>query len=195
MDDPAQLGSTPAQNTEDVVAKYKRLLSMARSSLEANQVDLKEKDKYIQQLKQALEEEKAREKSSKRPGQKEDDALIPRSLLRRVEIEHRVWILVEYEAGADGRNVDDRWLSFSSEEDLDDFVQRIPGVPLQKPHRSLTPSESNQIVSSVLMKFISKHSCNSTNRLCRNLIARSVLTVLLKSSEGVSVLEYNYRQH
>jgi hypothetical protein len=150
MEDPPPSGSTPAQ-TEDVVAKYKRLLSMARSSLEANQVDLKEKDKYIQQLKQALEEEKSREKSSKRPGQKEDEISIPRSLLRRIEIEQRIWILVEYEAGADGRSVDDRWLSFNSEEDLDDFVQRLPGVPLQKPHRSLTPTESNQIVSYYLL--------------------------------------------
>ena len=33
--------------SEEVVNKYKRLLSMARSSLEANQVDLKEKDRYI----------------------------------------------------------------------------------------------------------------------------------------------------
>ena len=96
-------------STEDVVGKYKRLLSMARSSLEANQVDLKEKDKYIAQLKQALEEEKARDKTSKRSTFKDDEALIPRNLLRRVDIESRIWLLIEYEGAADGRNVDDKW--------------------------------------------------------------------------------------
>ena len=50
--------ASSTQSTEDVVSKYKRLLSMARSSLEANQVDMKEKDKYISQLKQALDDEK-----------------------------------------------------------------------------------------------------------------------------------------
>ena len=91
--------------TDDVVNKYKRLLSMARSSLEANQVDLKEKDRYIDQLKAALEEEKTRGgisgmggggHGSKR-GQNEDQ-FIPRNLLRRVDMENRIWILVEYES-------------------------------------------------------------------------------------------------
>ena len=138
--------------TDDVVNKYKRLLSMARSSLEANQVDLKEKDRYIDQLKAALEEEKTRGgisgmgsggHGSKR-GQNEDQ-FIPRNLLRRVDMENRIWILVEYESTGDSRNTDDRWMSFNNDEDLDDFVQRIPGVPLQKPHRSLTPTESSTI--------------------------------------------------
>ena len=76
-----------------------------------------------------------------------EDQLIPRNLLRRVDIENRIWILVEYESSGDSRNVDDKWISFNNDEDLDDFVQRIPGVPLQKPHRSLTPAESSHIES------------------------------------------------
>ena len=139
-------------NSEDVVNKYKRLLSMARSSLEANQVDLKEKDRYIEQLKAALDEEKMRGGSSMGSGGshsskrgQHDDQLIPRNLLRRVDIDNRIWILVEYEPGGDNRNVDDKWVSFNNDEDLDDFVQRIPGVPLQKPHRSLTPTESSTV--------------------------------------------------
>ena len=137
--------ASSTQSTEDVVSKYKRLLSMARSSLEANQVDMKEKDKYISQLKQALDDEKSKDRS-KRSNNKDDEASIPRSLLRRVDFDKKIWILIEYELTADGRNVEDKWIVFNNEEDLDDFVQRIPGVPLVKPNRSLTPSESAQIV-------------------------------------------------
>lgn len=43
---------------EDVVAKYKRLLTMAKTSLEANQKLIVEKDNKIAELKAALEEAK-----------------------------------------------------------------------------------------------------------------------------------------
>jgi hypothetical protein len=106
---------------------------------------MKEKDKYISQLKQALDDEKSKDRS-KRSNNKDDEASIPRSLLRRVDVDKKIWILIEYELAADGRNVEDKWIVFNNEEDLDDFVQRVPGVPLVKPNRSLTPSESAQIV-------------------------------------------------
>lgn len=41
---------------EDVVAKHKRLLTMAKTSLEANQKTINEKDKKIAELTAALEE-------------------------------------------------------------------------------------------------------------------------------------------
>lgn len=149
---PSGVAGGVGNNSEEIVNKYKRLLAMARSSLEANQVDLKEKDRYIDQLKVALEDEKNRGGSGgghngKRSTGKDDDTQIPRNLLRRVDVDNRIWILVEYEASGDGRNMDDRWISFNNDEDVDDFVQRIPGVPLQKPHRSLTPIESSQVES------------------------------------------------
>jgi hypothetical protein len=140
------MSSEEQQTNEDVVGKYKRLLSMARSSLEANQATLAEKDKYIIQLKSALEEEKLARTNKKSSIGKDDENLITRAILRRVDVEDRIWILIEYE----GNNYDDRWISFGSEEDLNDYVQRIPGVPLEMPNKSLTPAEAYQIVSLIL---------------------------------------------
>ena len=51
---------------EDLVAKYKRLLSLARSSLEANQCSLAAKDQQINQLITTLEEEKSKNNKRRR---------------------------------------------------------------------------------------------------------------------------------
>ena len=40
--------------TEDVVSKYRRLLTLARSSLEANQTSIAAKDKYILNFRRPL---------------------------------------------------------------------------------------------------------------------------------------------
>jgi hypothetical protein len=54
---------------EDVVAKYKRLLTMAKTSLEANQKIIVEKDNRIAELTAALEDAK----HSSKPGFSGDD--------------------------------------------------------------------------------------------------------------------------
>jgi hypothetical protein len=123
---------------EDVVAKYKRLLSLARSSLEANQVTLVEKDKQINQLKHLLEEE--RSKSNILPIT-DDENENPKSILRRIDIDNTVWILFEYH-GHRG----DSWMKFKNEGLLYEFIHKIPGVPLEIPPRCLTPAESLRIV-------------------------------------------------
>lgn len=121
--------------SEDVVGKYKRLLALARSSLEANQTSLSLKDKQIVQLTAALEEEKS-SKNNKRNSTKEEDNLLPKNLLRRVEINDCIWIFVEYES------VDKSWICFHNELDLDNFIQKFPGMPLVKPQRCLSVEES-----------------------------------------------------
>jgi hypothetical protein len=129
--------------TEDVVSKYKRLLTLARSSLEANQATLAAKDKYITELQKALQDEKV-SKHKRTGGGKDDETSVPRNLLRRVDIEDYIWILVEYEGS------EDSWMRFGGEQELNDFVQRIPGVPLSIPQRSFSPAESARIVSPIL---------------------------------------------
>ena len=60
---------------------------------------------------------------SNKRGIQNDDQLIPRNLLRRIDVENRIWVLVEYEpiGGGDSRsNIDDKWISFDNDEDLDD---------------------------------------------------------------------------
>jgi hypothetical protein len=127
---------------EDVVAKYKRLLTLARSSLEANQSTLAAKDKVIIQLQKALEEEKNNTKNNRRTvSGKDDESSIPRNLVRRVDVDDTIWLLVEHEG------TDDSWMCFGSETELNDFVQRIPGAPLPVPQRSFSPAESQRIES------------------------------------------------
>lgn len=79
--------------TEDLVSKYKRLLTLARSSLEANQTSIAAKDKHITQLQKALSDEKT-QKLSRRSGAtgKEEEALVPRNLLRRIDVDDIVWV-------------------------------------------------------------------------------------------------------
>lgn len=134
---PSSSGAAP----EDVVSKYKRLLTMARSSLEANQAQLAAKDQQIAQLLAALEEEKSKRSSSK--VMKEDDGYqYPRRIVCRVDVSHVIWILIEYEAGSD------EWKSFSNEQLLHDFIKSIPGVPLVCPQKCLSAEDSSRLVSS-----------------------------------------------
>jgi hypothetical protein len=138
-----------ANGQEEIVAKYKRLLNLARSNLESNQKLLAEKDQFISQLKLTLEEEKqnSRHRNNGNMNQYSDEnpeENWPRKITRRVDVEGVVWVLVEYQLK------DDQWLSFKNEQELNDFIQRIPGAPLQKPSRCLTVEESLQIVSNPL---------------------------------------------
>jgi hypothetical protein len=128
-----------ASGGEDVVSKYKRLLSMARSSLEANQAQLASKDQQIAQLLAALEDEKSKRGVSK--ALKDDDAYqYPRRIICRVDVEGVIWILIEYDS------CPDEWKSFSDEESLADFIQRMPGVPLVCPQTRLSAAESARVV-------------------------------------------------
>jgi hypothetical protein len=123
---------------EDVVSKYKRLLSMARSSLEANQASLASKDQQISQLLSALEEE--RNSKRKSTGKDDETSYSPRKILCRVDVEGLIWVLIEYE------EMDDTWKYFGDEESLNDFVQRIPGEPVICPSKCLSEEESFRIV-------------------------------------------------
>lgn len=133
------------QSTEDVVSKYKRLLSLARSSLEANHATLAAKDKEIEQLASLLEEEKR--KSSKRNNNKDDAAAVPRKIVCRVDVEELIWVLIEYEDGVDS------WKCFGDEQALHDYIQRVTGIPLECPHRCLTAEESSRVVCYVYVIF------------------------------------------
>jgi hypothetical protein len=129
------------------IAKYKKLLSIARSSIESSQAAIATKDKQIQQLTSSLDEERSKKNGSPRSsgsGSKDiggdggDAFAVPRRLLRRVDANELVWVLVEFET-------DDVWKCFNSEQELDDFIQRVPGAALTKPPRLLSPLESASV--------------------------------------------------
>eukprot|EP01038_Epipyxis_sp_PR26KG_P014998 gene14998-20175_t len=130
---------------DDVVDRYRRLLAMARNSLEANQTALAEKDQQIKQLMSAVDDLKSQNSikfAAKKPSQKEDENSnsIPRRILCRVEVEDAIWLLIEYEDSND-----DVWKSFTDEQLMVDFIQRIPGVPLICPPKCLSVEESTRI--------------------------------------------------
>jgi len=139
----AAVGQTAAP-AEGAIDKYKRLLNLARSSLEANQATLASKDAQIAELAQCVEELRRTQHAQRGVSRGFDDGLeaasIPRSLLRRVDADDLIWILVEFEGSDDG------WICFNSDSELSDYIQRVQGVPLVSPARSLTPAESQKIV-------------------------------------------------
>ena len=53
------------ESQTEEIAKYKRVLSLARSSLEANQSTIAAKDQQIAQLIKAIEEEKSNNKAKR----------------------------------------------------------------------------------------------------------------------------------
>ena len=121
------------------IAKYKKLLAVARNSLEANQHALAEKDRQIDVLKKTLETE-----LSKHRAVQSDDLDVntkPRRILRRLDLNGTVWLLFEHNSGPDS------WAQYQSEQEAQDFVSRLPGEPLIIPHRCFTPHESSLIVS------------------------------------------------
>jgi hypothetical protein len=145
--DPSQSNSASV-----VTAKYKQLLALARSSIQAKQEEIVEKDKMIQLLKSQLEDFKLVKYAGSRSTHCEDVSS-PRQLLRRVE-EHNgdkliIWILVDYGANSNGVPIPHSWLSFDCEDDLNVYIQRYSvansGPPLSKPPRTLSSAEVEQL--------------------------------------------------
>lgn len=144
-----------APPAEDLVSKYKRLLSMAKASLETNQKSLADKDAQISQQKLIIERlERERLANPSTNGSRADETSsgggtghTPRNILRRVDVNGAIWILVQYDSNVD------TWVSLSSEQDLDDFMRRVPGSSLVKPHRCFTPAESQQLEAETKFKI------------------------------------------
>ena len=108
------------------IAKYEKLLSVARSSIESSQTAIVTNDKQIQQLTSSLDDERSKKTGSPRIGGGggnggkdidggDDFAVVPRRLLRRMDANELLWVLAEYET-------DDVWKCFNSEQELDDFI-------------------------------------------------------------------------
>ena len=153
------VGGTSADGAEMQLNKYKRLLTLARSSLEANQQTLAAKDAEILELKSSLSKagaKSAKEKARRVRGVAEDAsgnsdiAWVPRRLLCRVDVDNCVWVLIEYEESTlhdsgKGKIIDAQWVSFANAQALEDFIIRQPGQPLTSPPRCLSSEDSKRI--------------------------------------------------
>ena len=76
-----------SEKDNEVIAKLKRLLSLAKSNLERNEVQLKQKDQQLLELREALEV--SQKASSSRTGRGIDEEYTPKVLLRRVDLDER----------------------------------------------------------------------------------------------------------
>ena len=133
--------------SDDVVAKYKKLLNLARSNLEANKDTINEKDKQIASLRLQIDELKLSISKTKNSNA-DDNTLIPRQILSIVNgTNSKLWVLIEY-TNVITNVISENWVAFETESELDDFIQRLTtGPPLVKPSKLLSVEESVRIVS------------------------------------------------
>lgn len=117
---PSTAGQHLTQSHEDNLARYKRLLSLARDNLLSTQASLAAKDQQIEQLTALLEEEKHK-KSIPTKDEESVQQQYPRRILSRVDVEGLIWILIEYES------LGDEWKCFIDEVALHEYIKRIPG--------------------------------------------------------------------
>ena len=191
----AEAPSAPAGGAggaESQLSKYKRLLSMAKSSLESNQKLIGEKDGEITRLQQALKDQIVRQEKMRRvegvnargggsgaggvtgpgagsgaggfsknggshghdgAGSSVQPGLRPRNLLRRVDCEDIVWVLIEYEPtegqhsrGSSGKlDASLSWASFKSEEALLEYIASVQGKPVTAPVQCMKPEECARV--------------------------------------------------
>jgi hypothetical protein len=124
--------AAPDAQLQATLAKYKRLLSLARRSIEENQRQIADKDAVISVLQDDLEaaEEARRSHEGQEP---------VRVAHRRVQCSGKSWVLFELD-DEEERLV---WRGFDSEADMNEFVRTkaATGEPVVVPEPSLTPHE------------------------------------------------------
>ncbi|CAM9892204.1 unnamed protein product [Chrysoparadoxa australica] len=132
---PPRAANDSAAELQATLTKYKRLLSLARRSIEEKQGHLKEKEGLVAKLQAAL----AEARGSRGAAATEED-IVPRELLRQVKHGNSWWVLAECndEAGTQA------WKGFKSEQEMIDFTRRRAGEPLKLPPPSLSVEESEK---------------------------------------------------
>lgn len=113
------------------LAKYKRLLGMARKTIEDQQ-------RSLQNMKREME---ALQRSS--GASANGAALTPAKILRRCDVDGDIWVLLRYEEDAS-----ESWRMFATDEALSSFIAST-GPRLECPPACLSPEQSRAIVSGV----------------------------------------------
>ncbi|CAM9335920.1 unnamed protein product [Ectocarpus sp. 12 AP-2014] len=131
-------GAAEQENVQETLAKFKRLLSLARRSIEENQRQITEKDGQLAALREALgAAENARRRDDEHAG------ATPLQLLRRVREGGMWWLLVEYDDEYETQG----WKGFADEAAVSEFANSVNvGEPLNIPPVSLSPEESATVL-------------------------------------------------
>ncbi|RLN94620.1 hypothetical protein BBJ28_00013431 [Nothophytophthora sp. Chile5] len=123
--------------------KLKRLLAMAKRSIDNSKQEIADKDATVLQLRGEL----ARSAQSRHLWHVDAATRDPRQLLHKVAHGNLLWCLVEY---ANENEFDDSkefaWHCFRSEEEIQSYANRAAGEPLSLPDLSLTPQEVERVV-------------------------------------------------
>ncbi|KAG5178296.1 hypothetical protein JKP88DRAFT_350359 [Tribonema minus] len=134
---PVAAASGDAQ--ESTLAKYKRLLTLARRSIEENQRQIAERENLISQLRDELSQTQAAQRQSQ-PTDAE-----PLAVLRRVDHDGFTWLLLEHEDDDDDDETVLAWRKFESVDEVQAFARRPGAEPLVVPACSLSPEECEAI--------------------------------------------------
>ncbi|KAF4033853.1 GRIP domain-containing protein [Phytophthora infestans] len=134
------------QEMEETENKLKRLLAMAKRSIDNSKQELAEKDGTIQKL----QEELVKSQQARHSWFVDASTRDPRQLLHKVAHGNLLWCLVEY---ANENDLDDSkefaWHCFHSEEDIQTYASRATGEPLTLPDFSMTPYEVERVKKSL----------------------------------------------
>ncbi|KAG2763387.1 hypothetical protein JG687_00007920 [Phytophthora cactorum] len=134
------------QEMEETENKLKRLLAMAKRSIDNSKQELAEKDDTIQKLREEL----AKSQQARHSWFMDAPTRDPRQLLHKVAHGNLLWCLVEY---VNENELDDSkefaWHCFHNEEDIQAYANRASGEPLTLPDFSMTPYEVERVKKSM----------------------------------------------
>ncbi|CAH0485357.1 unnamed protein product [Peronospora farinosa] len=140
------------QEKDETENKLKRLLAMAKRSIDNSKQDLVEKDEIIEKLKVEL----AKNQHTRHLWYVDTSTRDPKKLLYKVAHGNLLWCLAEY---ANENELDDSkeldelnefaWHCFQTEEEIQAYANRASGEPLVLPDFSMTPSEVESVKKSL----------------------------------------------
>ncbi|ETL31753.1 hypothetical protein, variant 7 [Phytophthora nicotianae CJ01A1] len=126
--------------------KLKRLLAMAKRSIDNSKQELAEKDETIQKLREEL----AKSQQARHSWFVDASTRDPRQLLHKVAHGNLLWCLVEY---VNENELDDStefaWHCFHNEEEIQEYANRATGEPLTLPDLSMAPYEVERVKKSL----------------------------------------------
>jgi hypothetical protein len=132
------------QEMEERENKLKRLLALAKRSIDNSKQELADKDETIHKLREEL----STSQQTSHSWFVDADTRDPRQLLHKVAHGSLLWCLVEY---ADESEFDDSkdlaWHCFRNDAEVQAYARRASGEPLTLPELSMTPYEVERVVS------------------------------------------------
>ncbi|CEG38825.1 GRIP [Plasmopara halstedii] len=134
------------QEMEETEVKLKRLLAMAKRSIDNSKQEAMEKDERIQ----TLQEELSKKQKSRHTWVVDASTRDPKKIWQKVAHGKLIWCLVEY---ADENDMDElkefAWHCFNNEEEIQAYANRATGEPLMLPDFSMMPYEVERVKKSL----------------------------------------------